>query len=116
MESITLEHVPESHTLHLALFKDVQNAAALHAQLIARNPEFEYALIDASIVRLPHSRRRRPPPSLPCSPLPILVPYPPTLLSPVPRSLHPRLPAALSLRPCTPLPPARVSPHVHHRN
>lgn len=53
MESIRLEHVPETHTIHLALFKDVQNAAALHAQLIARNPEFEYALIDASIVGSP---------------------------------------------------------------
>lgn len=81
MESVTLEHVPESHTLHLALFKDVQNAAALHAQLIARNPEFEYALIDASIVR------------------PALAPSAPSVpfsLPPGPRSrLHLRLPAAL---------------------
>ena len=52
MESIALEHVPASHTLHLALFRDVRNAAALHAQLLARNPDFEYALIDASIVSL----------------------------------------------------------------
>lgn len=53
MESIALEHLPETHTLHLALYNDVSNAAELHAQLLARNPEFEYALIDASIVSSP---------------------------------------------------------------
>ena len=50
MESLNLEHLPASHTLHLALYKDVSNAAFLHEQLLARNPEFEYALVDASIV------------------------------------------------------------------
>lgn len=53
MESLALEHLPPTHTLHLALYKDVRNAGALHAQLLARNPEFEYALIDASIVSPP---------------------------------------------------------------
>lgn len=53
METIALEHVPASHTLHMALYKDVANAAHLQSQLLARNPEFEYALIDASIVSLP---------------------------------------------------------------
>ncbi|CAI4218449.1 unnamed protein product [Parascedosporium putredinis] len=50
METLTLEHLPVDYAVHLALFKNVKNAAFLHAQLLARNPEFEYAFIDASIV------------------------------------------------------------------
>lgn len=52
METLTLEHLPADYAVHLALFKNVKNAAFLHAQLLARNPEFEYAFIDASIVSL----------------------------------------------------------------
>jgi EKC/KEOPS complex subunit CGI121/TPRKB len=49
-ESIQLEHLPPSYTLHAALYTDITNAAFLHQQLLAGNSEFEYALIDASIV------------------------------------------------------------------
>lgn len=50
LETITLEHLPSSHTVHIALFHDIQNAEFLHKQLLARNSDFEYAFIDASVV------------------------------------------------------------------
>ncbi|OAA69145.1 Kinase binding protein CGI-121 [Cordyceps fumosorosea ARSEF 2679] len=50
LEVIKLEHVPDSYTVHLALFRDVKNAAFLHQQLLARNSDFEYAFVDASVV------------------------------------------------------------------
>lgn len=50
LEAVTLEHLPASHKVYVALFRDVQNAVFLHQQLLARNPEFEYAFIDASVV------------------------------------------------------------------
>ncbi len=51
LETVALEHLPASHAVHVALFRDVENAAALHQQLLARNADFEYAFIDASVVR-----------------------------------------------------------------
>lgn len=50
LSQISLDHIPETHTVHAALFRDVSNAAHLHSQLLARNPAFEYALIDATTV------------------------------------------------------------------
>lgn len=50
LETVTLEHVPESHTVHIALFKDVANAGFLQSQLLARNADFEYAFIDATAI------------------------------------------------------------------
>lgn len=50
LETVTLEHLPASHKVYVALFHGVKNAAFLHQQLLARNPEFEYAFIDASVV------------------------------------------------------------------
>ncbi|KAI1177291.1 kinase binding protein CGI-121-domain-containing protein [Nemania sp. FL0916] len=50
LEKIQLEHIPETHSVHVAVFRDVKNAAFLHQQLLARNPEFEYAFIDASVI------------------------------------------------------------------
>ncbi|KAL7759368.1 hypothetical protein ACKLNR_009458 [Fusarium oxysporum f. sp. zingiberi] len=50
LETVSLEHLPNSHKVYFALFRDVQNAAFLHQQLLARNPQFEYAFIDASVV------------------------------------------------------------------
>ncbi|KAK6700973.1 hypothetical protein SNK04_010907 [Fusarium graminearum] len=50
LETVTLEHLPASHKVYVALFRGVKNAAFLHQQLLARNPEFEYAFIDASVV------------------------------------------------------------------
>ncbi|KAF6809073.1 hypothetical protein CSOJ01_07142 [Colletotrichum sojae] len=49
IETIPIDHVPADHAVHVAFFKDVQNAAFLHSQLLARNADFEYALIDASV-------------------------------------------------------------------
>lgn len=51
LETIQLEHVPSTHTVHIAAFKDVTNAEFLQQQLLSRNAEFEYAFIDASSVR-----------------------------------------------------------------
>jgi hypothetical protein len=50
LERINLEHLPASHAIHAALFRNVQNASFLHQQLLAGNTDFEYALIDASVV------------------------------------------------------------------
>ncbi|KAK4202888.1 kinase binding protein CGI-121-domain-containing protein [Triangularia verruculosa] len=50
LERIRLEHIPESYRVYGALFRDVSNASFLQAQLISRNPEFEYAFVDASTV------------------------------------------------------------------
>lgn len=50
LETIQLEHVPSTHSVHVALYRDVQNAEFLQQQLLARNQEFEYAFIDASCV------------------------------------------------------------------
>lgn len=50
LETVAVEHVPASHTVHVALFRGVANAAFLQAQLLARNADFEYAFIDAATV------------------------------------------------------------------
>lgn len=50
LETITLEHLPSSYKAHAVLFRDVKNAPFLHQQLLARNGDFEYGLVDASIV------------------------------------------------------------------
>ncbi|KAK3693288.1 kinase binding protein CGI-121-domain-containing protein [Podospora appendiculata] len=50
LKSTTLENCPWGALVHLALFHDVTNAAFLHSQLLARNPEYEYAFIDASAI------------------------------------------------------------------
>ncbi|KAI0099182.1 kinase binding protein CGI-121-domain-containing protein [Nemania sp. FL0031] len=50
LETLQLEHIPATHSVHIAFFRDVGNPAFLHQQLLARNPDFEYALINASVV------------------------------------------------------------------
>jgi len=50
LQSFNLEHLPLSHTIYVALFKDVKNSAFLHQQLLDGNTEFEYAFIDASLI------------------------------------------------------------------
>ncbi|KAH8813078.1 kinase binding protein CGI-121-domain-containing protein [Xylogone sp. PMI_703] len=50
IESFNLEHVPLSHTIHIALFRDVKNSAFLHQQLLAGNSDFEYSFLDASLI------------------------------------------------------------------
>lgn len=51
LETINLPHIP-SLPVHIALYRDVQNAASLKGQLLAGQKEFEYAFIDASMVCL----------------------------------------------------------------
>jgi EKC/KEOPS complex subunit CGI121/TPRKB len=50
LQTITLEHIPAMRDVHVALFRNLRNAAALQANLLRRDPEFEYAFIDASAV------------------------------------------------------------------
>lgn len=50
LETISLSHLPSTLPVHVALYRDVQNAAFLKQQLLAGNSEYEYALIDASMV------------------------------------------------------------------
>ena len=50
VECINLEHLPASHTIYAALFRNIKNASFLQQQLLAGNTDFEYALIDASVV------------------------------------------------------------------
>lgn len=58
LETVALEHLPPSYGVHLALFRNVQNAAHLHSQLLARNADFEYGFVDASVVSLAlHSQK-----------------------------------------------------------
>lgn len=48
LDTVTLEHVPKTHSVHVAFFKDVSNAGFLQSQLLARNADFEYAFVDAT--------------------------------------------------------------------
>lgn len=50
LQSIDLEHLPADYTLHIALYRNVKNAAFLQQQLLAGNTEFEYGFIDASVL------------------------------------------------------------------
>lgn len=52
LETINLSHLPPSTPVHIALYRDVKNAPFLRQQLLSGNTEFEYAFIDASMVRL----------------------------------------------------------------
>jgi hypothetical protein len=51
LETINIPHLPASLPVHVALYRNVQNSAFLRQQLLAGNAEFEYAFIDASLVR-----------------------------------------------------------------
>ncbi|KAK2810826.1 hypothetical protein FQN50_002649 [Emmonsiellopsis sp. PD_5] len=50
LKSIQLAHVPPTQPVHVALYRDLQNAQFLREQLLAGNTEFEYAFIDASTI------------------------------------------------------------------
>lgn len=50
MEQLLLPHLPDSHTLHIALYTNLQNAEFLHTQLLQGNTSFEYAFLDASVI------------------------------------------------------------------
>jgi len=49
VRSFTLPHY-EAYPVQVALFKDVRNAGFLRSQLLAANPEFDYAFLDAAMV------------------------------------------------------------------
>jgi hypothetical protein len=51
LQTVQLEHLPPTHAIHIALYRNVTNAAFLQQQLLAGNTDFEYALIDAGVVR-----------------------------------------------------------------
>lgn len=50
VETVALEHLPATHTVLLALYRNVANASFLQEQLLSRNADFEYAFVDASTV------------------------------------------------------------------
>ncbi|KAH7406452.1 kinase binding protein CGI-121-domain-containing protein [Phaeosphaeria sp. MPI-PUGE-AT-0046c] len=48
VRTFTLPHY-EAYPVHIALFKDVNNAAYLRSQLLEANPAFDYAFLDAQM-------------------------------------------------------------------
>lgn len=52
MATGTVLHLPHlgEYSVHVSLFKDVENATFLRQQLILGNTDFEYAFLDASKV------------------------------------------------------------------
>lgn len=50
LQTLHLEHIDVPHEVHVALYTGVKNAYKLREELLAGNPEFEYAFIDASSV------------------------------------------------------------------
>lgn len=51
VRTFTIPHY-ETYPVHVALFKDVKNASYLRSQLLAANPDFDYAFLDAEMVSL----------------------------------------------------------------
>lgn len=49
--TLHLTHLPATLGVHIALCRNLGNATFLRQQLLDGNPEFEYALLDASTVR-----------------------------------------------------------------
>ena len=50
LQNFHLAHLPPDLAVHVALYTEVQNAPYLRDQLLQGNQDFEYALIDASVV------------------------------------------------------------------
>lgn len=50
VETLQISYLPESLPIHIALYRDLENAAFLREQLLAGNSAFEYAFIDATMV------------------------------------------------------------------
>jgi len=44
----------EDYPVHVAMFKDVTNAAFLRSQLLSANPDFDYAFLDATMILSSH--------------------------------------------------------------
>lgn len=53
LQTLHLAHLPPSLAVHIALYTSLQNASFLRDQLLQGNPDFEYALIDASVIFSP---------------------------------------------------------------
>ena len=51
IQTLSLAHLPPSLAVHVALYQDLNNASFLQEQLLLGNSDFEYAFIDASVVR-----------------------------------------------------------------
>jgi hypothetical protein len=49
VRTFTLPHY-DAYPVQVALFKDVKNAEFLRSQLLAANPDFDYAFLDATMV------------------------------------------------------------------
>jgi EKC/KEOPS complex subunit CGI121/TPRKB len=52
LQTLHLEHLPSSHAIHVALYRDVKNVTHLQQQLLNGNTDFEYAFIDAGVVSI----------------------------------------------------------------
>ena len=50
LQTLHLAHLPPDLAVHVTLYTEVQNAPYLRDQLLQGNQDFEYALIDASVV------------------------------------------------------------------
>ena len=50
LQTLQLTHLPPDLLIHVALYQDLRNAPFLRQQLLDGNHDFEYALIDASLV------------------------------------------------------------------
>ncbi|EEQ86623.2 hypothetical protein RJZ56_002701 [Blastomyces dermatitidis] len=50
VQTIQLSHVPSNCPVHVALYRDLENASFLREQLFSGNTEFEYAFIDAATI------------------------------------------------------------------
>jgi hypothetical protein len=50
VRSFTLPHY-EAFPIHVALFRDVKNASHLRSQLLEANADYDYAFLDAEMVR-----------------------------------------------------------------
>jgi EKC/KEOPS complex subunit CGI121/TPRKB len=47
---ITLPHTPLTHQITISLFSPISNATTIRVQLLASNPDYDYAFIDAASV------------------------------------------------------------------
>jgi hypothetical protein len=63
VRTFTLPHY-EAYPVQVALFKDVRNADFLRSQLLAANPEFDYAFLDAAMVSAVYFPYSYPTPTL----------------------------------------------------
>jgi EKC/KEOPS complex subunit CGI121/TPRKB len=50
LKTLNLAHMPPELAVHVAIYKNVENAPFLKEQLLAGNTDFEYAFIDASMI------------------------------------------------------------------